>query len=77
MGRVTELLLLLLTRATAQKRAPFPDFKVADDVTNGLAINLTTLTNGQINIESIFQAKERMFYCLEFCLKSAMTLQMN
>ena len=61
MGRVTTTtlpLVLLLAVTTAQKRAPFPDFKVADDVTNGLAINLTTLTKGQINIESIFQAKE-------------------
>ena len=35
----------------------FPSSKIADDVTNGLAINLTVLSNGQINIESMFQEK--------------------
>ena len=37
--------------------AQFPSSKIADDVTNGLAINLTVLSNGQINIESMFQEK--------------------
>ena len=53
----TKWTLGLLALVNLSQGALFPNNKKADDITRGLAINLTFPSNGQIKIDSMFQEK--------------------